>query len=116
MRLCQRCFSGFLLALCTLWVMACTSLVQTGSPTPTLVSQAATTNKADLTPAATETAAPPTPAPAVAISATLPTVQEYPVPTGSGPHDVAPAADGGIWFTAQAAGQLGWLNPTTGAT
>ena len=33
------------------------------------------------------------------------------MPAGSHPHDVAPAADGGIWFTAQAAGYLGWLDP-----
>src|ERR671931_708027 len=43
-----------------------------------------------------------------------PSVQEYPVPAGSHPHDVAPAPDGGVWFTAQSAGYLGWLNPTTG--
>lgn len=46
--------------------------------------------------------------------ADLPTVQEYPVPPGSGPHDVAPALDGGIWYTAQSAGKLGWLDPVTG--
>jgi len=38
------------------------------------------------------------------------------VPAGSGPHDVAPAADGGVWFTAQRSGQLGWLDPKTGRT
>jgi virginiamycin B lyase len=43
-----------------------------------------------------------------------PAVQEYAVPPGSHPHDVAPAADGGVWFTAQSAGYLGWLNPDTG--
>jgi virginiamycin B lyase len=42
-------------------------------------------------------------------------VQEYPVPRGSRPHDVAPAADGGIWYTAQASGALGYLDPTNGA-
>jgi virginiamycin B lyase len=47
-------------------------------------------------------------------AAQTPSVQEYPVPAGSHPHDVAPAPDGGVWFTAQAAGYLGWLNPTTG--
>jgi virginiamycin B lyase len=41
-------------------------------------------------------------------------IQEYPVPSGSHPHDVAPAADGGVWFTAQSAGYLGWLDPATG--
>jgi virginiamycin B lyase len=41
-------------------------------------------------------------------------VREYPVPAGSHPHDVAPARDGGVWYTAQASGQLGWLDPATG--
>jgi virginiamycin B lyase len=43
-------------------------------------------------------------------------VQEYPVPAGSHPHDVAPARDGGVWYTAQASGELGWLDPKTGKT
>src|SRR5437764_5695516 len=41
-------------------------------------------------------------------------MQEYAVPAGSHPHDVAPAVDGGVWFTAQSAGYLGWLEPATG--
>src|SRR5438105_1087016 len=43
-----------------------------------------------------------------------PVVQEYSVPPGSHPHDVAPAVDGGVWFTAQSAGYLGWLDPNSG--
>jgi virginiamycin B lyase len=43
-------------------------------------------------------------------------IRELPVPRGSAPHDVAPAADGGIWYTAQATGELGWLDPRTGQT
>ena len=43
-------------------------------------------------------------------------VREYPVPSGTRPHDVAPARDGGVWFTAQGSGQLGWLNAKTGKT
>ncbi|GMU39737.1 MAG: hypothetical protein AMXMBFR23_06030 [Chloroflexota bacterium] len=43
-------------------------------------------------------------------------LQSYSVPAGSGPHDVAPAADGGVWYTAQRAGALGHLDPATGAT
>jgi virginiamycin B lyase len=42
------------------------------------------------------------------------TVREYRVPAGTHPHDVAPAVDGGVWYTAQRTGQLGWLNPRTG--
>lgn len=40
---------------------------------------------------------------------------EFPLPAGAGPHDVAPAADGGVWFTAQAAGYLGHLDVSSGA-
>jgi virginiamycin B lyase len=47
---------------------------------------------------------------------TTATLQEYPVPAGSHPHDVAPAPDGTVWYTAQATGELGRLDPTTGAT
>lgn len=43
-------------------------------------------------------------------------MQEYPVPAGGRPHDVAPALDGGVWYTAQRSGELGWLDPATGAT
>ena len=34
-------------------------------------------------------------------------VQEYPVPPGTHPHDVAPAPDGTVWYTAQHTGKLG---------
>jgi virginiamycin B lyase len=71
----------------------------------------------------TEIAAPERSAPAAA-SAQSPapgseaalTVQEYPVPPGSGPHDVAPAPDGTVWYTAQRSGELGRLDPATGET
>jgi virginiamycin B lyase len=43
-------------------------------------------------------------------------LQEYPVPAGSRPHDVAHARDGGVWYTAQGSGRLGWLDPRTGET
>jgi virginiamycin B lyase len=41
-------------------------------------------------------------------------VQEYDLPAGSHPHDVAPAPDGGVWYTGQHAGNLGRLDPATG--
>lgn len=44
------------------------------------------------------------------------TIQEYPVPPGTHPHDVAPAVDGTIWYTAQGSGDLGNLDPATGET
>jgi virginiamycin B lyase len=42
--------------------------------------------------------------------------REYRVPAGTHPHDVAPARDGGVWYTAQATGALGHLDPKTGKT
>lgn len=44
------------------------------------------------------------------------TLQTFPVPAGSRPHDVAPAPGGGVWYTAQGSGELGWLDPATGET
>ena len=41
-------------------------------------------------------------------------LQTFPVPSGSGAHDVYPAPDGTVWFTAQSAGKLGRLDPKTG--
>ena len=42
-------------------------------------------------------------------------VREFDVPAGSHPHDVAPAADGGVWYTGQGSGVLGHLDPVSGA-
>jgi virginiamycin B lyase len=44
------------------------------------------------------------------------TVTYYPVPKGAHPHDVAPTLDGKVWYTAQAQGALGLLDPKTGRT
>ena len=38
----------------------------------------------------------------------------FPVLAGAGAHDVYPAADGTVWFTAQSAGKLGRHDPGTG--
>ena len=38
----------------------------------------------------------------------------FPVLAGAGAHDVYPAPDGTIWFTAQSTGKLGRLDPRTG--
>jgi virginiamycin B lyase len=46
-------------------------------------------------------------------SADLP-MKEFQLPAGSRPHDVAPAPDGGVWYTAQRHGALGRLDPATG--
>jgi virginiamycin B lyase len=72
-------------------------------PSPSPTSSAATPSVAGGTPRATGS------------SAHAFTVATFPVPPGSHPHDVAPAAGGGVWYTAQAAGKLGWLGPASGA-
>ena len=43
-------------------------------------------------------------------------LQSWPLntPRSSGIHDVAPTPDGGVWFSAQRSGHLGWFNPRTG--
>lgn len=45
-----------------------------------------------------------------------PAIYEFALPEGSHPHDVAPAADGGVWYTAQSRGALGRLDPKNGKT
>src|SRR3989304_5915041 len=45
-----------------------------------------------------------------------PVIYEFDVPRGAHPHDVAPATDGGVWYTAQDQGALGYLDPRTRKT
>jgi len=45
---------------------------------------------------------------------TAASVAYYAVPSGAHPHDVAPAPDGTVWYTAQHRGALGILDPKTG--
>src|SRR6185503_6320613 len=46
------------------------------------------------------------------------TMQAWPLnaPQRTGIHDVAPAPDGGVWFSAQRSGHLGWFDPKSGKT
>lgn len=43
-----------------------------------------------------------------------PETQTFAVPKGAHPHDVSPAPDGKVWYTAQGQGALGILYPATG--
>jgi virginiamycin B lyase len=65
-------------------------------------------------PSDAETTAPAASAPASTTPEPVFTAQTFPVGAGSAPHDVAPADDGGVWYTAQDTGELGWLDPGTG--
>jgi virginiamycin B lyase len=51
-------------------------------------------------------------------AAQSPRLQSWPLKTArrTGIHDVAPAPDGGAWFTAQASGHLGHFDPAKGQT
>ncbi len=110
--------------------------VETPAPTPTVRAEPAalsTQPAASPTPVPQPTEVPPqpTPTPPPATAAAAPTepesaatptptrqpvLQEYAVPDGAHPHDVAPAPDGSVWYTAQHQGALGRLDPETGAT
>src|SRR6187455_2335594 len=52
------------------------------------------------------------------LTAQEPTMRSWPLVTArrTGIHDVAPAPDGGVWFTAQASGHLGYFDPKAGGT
>ena len=43
-------------------------------------------------------------------------LQSWPLatPRATGIHDLAPAPDGGVWFSAQRSGHLGWFDPRSG--
>ena len=54
-------------------------------------------------------------APSAACAAPPPSqTQLFELPTGAGIHDIAPAPDGKVWYTAQRGGALGILDPKTG--
>lgn len=56
--------------------------------------------------------------PRPAAAATPRQLRSWPLgtPRATGIHDVAPAPDGGVWFTAQRSGHLGWFDPRSGKT
>lgn len=78
---------------------------------PTETSTTISSTPAEPSPTVSEPISAASPSPTVE-----PQLQEYPVPPGSHPHDVAPAPDGTVWYTAQHLGELGRLDPATGET
>jgi virginiamycin B lyase len=107
-------------ALSLIAVLACTGstadTTTNESPATTFVAPSTTL----LAATTTEATVPPTTTTSTTAPSTIPpadlTLESFPVPAGSGPHDVAPALDGGVWYTAQGSGELGWLDPATGET
>ena len=57
-------------------------------------------------------------APHVGAQTSVAAMQAWPLktPSRTGIHDVAPAPDGGVWFSAQRSGHLGWFDPKSGNT
>ena len=94
-------------------MVACAPLGSRAEPSPTSATPTLAPVSTAASPAAPATGAPGTAAPGSSVDFVL---QEFALPRGQGPHDVAPAADGGVWYTAQLSGELGWLDPKTGAT
>jgi virginiamycin B lyase len=96
---------------------ACTITSVNEGPIPT-AGEAANTTEASTT--STAGVGSSTTAPSTSTTSTIAppdlVIEVFPVPAGSRPHDVAPAADGGVWYTAQGSGDLGWLDPETGET
>lgn len=98
------------------------SPTDTAAPTPTTMASATPIEE----PAPTETAIPTatnipeasaTPESPTATVTSEPVIEEFSIPAGSHPHDVAPdPASDIVWYTAQFSGELGWLDPTTGET
>lgn len=91
------------------------------SPSPTPTAIPAETATPEVSPTELRITPPPlmTEPPLVEPTASTPftpTMQVFDVPAGSRPHDVAPAPDGSVWYTAQHAGALGRLDPETGET
>ena len=103
-----------------------TQPVPTADNTPTLSVAALTSTVAERSTSTPPEGSDAQPEPAAEIAATVPdparatlsqpVLKSFPLPAGSRPHDVAPALDGGVWYTAQGSGELGWLNPETGET
>lgn len=91
-----------------------TTSVEEGNTQPQPAADASSsTPSAPPEPSPTTAGSEPTGTPAPPVE---PELQEYPVPPGSRPHDVAPAPDGTVWYTAQRLGELGRLDPVTGET
>jgi virginiamycin B lyase len=111
----RRPFGAFLVAASTIALVAC------GSSGPSVVPPTATDSAATRPSDPTSSPAPASEAPSDTAPSSAPAgadafeLVEFPVTRGSHPHDVAPAVDGGVWYTGQLNGTLGHLDPATGA-
>jgi virginiamycin B lyase len=96
-------FPLFLLAACTSDPTLPATMVPDSATTTSTTATVTSTDQLDDT---TSTA--------TAAASVVVGLDELQVPSGSRPHDVAPAADGAVWYTAQGTGVLGRLDPAGG--
>lgn len=97
-------------------LVACTNSQLDSTTTPDTAATTASSVVTTTTATAATTTSPAAPTTTTTLGPETLVVEAFPVPPGSRPHDVAPAADGGVWYTAQGSGELGWLDPETGET
>ena len=90
--------------------------VPTSAPTPTIAIPTPALQEYSTIGPITTVDVPPTDSASSKATPSVPILKAFPLPAGSRPHDVAPAIDGGVWYTAQGSGELGWLDPETGET
>ncbi len=100
--------------LLALIVTACTTAP--ADTTTSLAPSPTTSTGTATTPTTASPATTPAPTTTTSVDPATLTIESFPVPGGSHPHDVAPAVDGGVWYTAQNTGELGWLDPSSGET
>jgi virginiamycin B lyase len=116
-RTCFMIAAALILAACGVQPQPAAEPTDTAQPaTATATEMAQPTETAGAT---SPVASPPEPLEPSATPASAPaedTMEVFPVPPGSRPHDVAPAPDGTVWYTAQGSGELGRLDPLTGET
>jgi len=96
---------ALLAAILMLVLLGCSTAIEEATSTPTLPTTSLSGTTSDET-LSTE--------PAIVVTRPTEQIIEFDVPPGSRPHDVAPAPDGTVWYTAQAVGALGRLDPSTG--
>ena len=90
--------------------------VPTSAPTPAIAVPTPASQEYSTIGPITTVDVPPTDSASSKATPSVPILKAFPLPAGSRPHDVAPAIDGGVWYTAQGSGELGWLDPETGET
>ena len=108
--------SSLTVALLTVLVAGCAGSITSPAPQTGAPATGRATGESSPAPPPTASGSPPTVTSRGSPrgEASRPTLTRYGVPAGAHPHDVSPAVDGGVWYTGQANGTLGHLDPRSG--